>query len=277
MGRRTKAEMQAICDGLVEILESDYPMTVRQVFYQACNRELIEKTESEYKNTVCRKLKEMRLNGRIPFGWISDNTRWMRKPTMYTGMEEALTRTARFYRKDLWSDLDVYVEVWLEKEALAGVLMQETRNWGVPLMVCRGYPSVTFLHEAAETIDSKDKPTHLYYFGDHDPSGRDISRNVCERINEFTTKTQVLFKRVAVEPWQIEEWSLPSRPTKRSDSRAKDWCGGGSVEVDAIPPQRLKGIARECIQRHVPVGLMEQVKREEEAARNTLMELAEFL
>src|SRR5262249_13758807 len=198
----------------------------------------IAKTEMEYKTTVVRLLTDMRLSGKIPFGWIADNTRWMRKPRSYSSMEEALRRTAETYRRSLWDNQDGYVEVWLEKEALAGVLVEETGPWDVPLMVTRGYPSLSYLYEAACAIRALDKPAHLYYFGDYDPSGMDITRNVEERLRQFAPEAQIHFARVAVTPEQINELQLPTRPTKKTDSRSRSF-DGESVEVDAIPPRQL--------------------------------------
>jgi hypothetical protein len=252
--------------------ESPSAMTVRQVFYQAVSRGVIDKTEGEYKSTIVRLLTEMRLDGLIPFGWIADNTRWQRKPRTFSTMESALERTAQTYRRQLWDNQDAYVEVWLEKEALAGVVYDITAEFDVPLMVTRGYPSLSFLHEAAETMDAaagvrtdeqlmamsdeerrqlvedcnasgrdltEGKDVFVYYFGDHDPSGVDIARSTEERLDEFA-QSFITFERVAVTEEQIRELDLPTRPTKRTDSRAAGW-DGGSVEARRHP---RRGAAR---------------------------------
>ena len=180
--RRTAEEILDIKFAIHRALSEEHPMTVRQVFYHLVSDGTIEKTEAAYKSTVIRLLTQMRLDHdpdpyslniapTIPFGWIADNTRWMRKPTTYSSVEHALSNVARTYRRSLWESADAYVEVWLEKDALAGVLYQETATFDVPLMVTRGYPSLSFVAEAAEIIGEIDKPAYLYYFGDHDPSG----------------------------------------------------------------------------------------------------------
>ena len=150
--RRTRTEIDDIRDALLGVLVKDHPATVRQVFYQLVSMGVIPKTENEYRNTVCRLLAKMRREGIIPFGWISDNTRWMRKPRTYNGLSEVLEITARAYRRSLWTRMPAYVEIWLEKDALAGVLYEVTEKWDVPLMVTRGYPSLSFLYEAAEYL-----------------------------------------------------------------------------------------------------------------------------
>ncbi|MGE5756176.1 MAG: hypothetical protein ACM35G_10755, partial [Planctomycetaceae bacterium] len=130
-------------------------MTIRQLFYRLVSLGTIAKTEAEYKATVVRLMGEMRRAGDVPFGWIADNTRWMRKPATHSSLNGFLRRSAETYRRAIWDNQDAYVEVWLEKDALAGVLIDVTAPWDVPLMVTRGYASLSYLHGAAEIIQAK--------------------------------------------------------------------------------------------------------------------------
>src|SRR5436190_1297815 len=102
--RRTMAELGLLGIQLYEVVKEHPPMTVRQVFYRMVTRGLIDKTEQEYKNSVGRMLVNMRVNGMLPFDWIADNTRWMRKPRTYSSMEGALRHTAQSYRRALWDN-----------------------------------------------------------------------------------------------------------------------------------------------------------------------------
>jgi hypothetical protein len=247
-------------------------MTVRQIFYRLVSAGMIDKTEGEYNHGVIRLLTEMRLDGALPFDWIADNTRWMRKPNSFGSIGDAIRKTAEFYRQAIWRDLPVYVEVWLEKEALAGVLVDVTAEYDVPLMVTRGYASLSYLHSAAEAIASKGKPAYIYYFGDHDPSGQDISANVERRLREFAPGAEIHFERVAVTPDQIAEWNLPTRPTKQSDTRARGFVGE-STEVDAIEPDTLRELARDCIERHIPDGYMDSIEAAEKSEREIGLKL----
>jgi hypothetical protein len=183
-------------------------MTVRQVFYRLVSAGVIEKTEAEYNTTVIRLLSDMRLDGEIPFAWIADNTRWVRKPRVHNSLAEALHYTAEFYRRDFWTSMPAYVEIWLEKEALAGVLVEETDPWGVPLYVTRGYASLSYLYSAAETIRETGKATYIYYFGDLDPSGLDISRSIEQRLRQFAPDCEIHFERVAITREQVIEMNL---------------------------------------------------------------------
>lgn len=271
--RRGKSAIETLCTAMYDILAEENPMTVRQVFYRMVSAGQIGKTENEYKNTVVRLLGDMRRNRQIPPGWIADNTRWMRKPRTYDSIESMLDLTAETYRRALWANQPAYVEIWLEKDALAGVLSDVTQVWDVPLMVTRGYPSITYLYEAAETIASKGKPAHLYYFGDYDPSGLDIPQKVEAGLREWSPNAEIYFHRVAVNEEQIKSLRLPTRPTKTSDSRARAF-DGESVEVDAIPPKVLRRMATNCIETHVDEWQLHQTQMIENLERKTLRMVA---
>ena len=268
--RRTKADMAKIREAIIRVVEAEHPMNVRSVFYQLSSRlKLINKTEAEYSQTVGRLLIELRLNGTIPFNHIADNTRWVRKPTTYDSYAEALQDTARFYRQSVWTNQKHYCEVWLEKEGLASVLYPVTSLYDVPLMATKGYSSISFLHSAAETIEAQRKPAFLYYLGDYDPSGLDITKNVERRLREFAPQAEIHFERIAVTPQQIEQWELPTRPTKASDTRARGFQGN-SVEVDAIPPTQLRELVQAAIEQHINADQLAMIKVIEEEGRNTL-------
>jgi hypothetical protein len=258
--RRTKAEIAGIRKGIIEVLEADNPQTVRQVFYALTVLKVVDKTEREYKGTVGRLLCEMREDGSVPFAWIADNTRWQRKPSS----------CAKNYRRDLWASMPVYVEVWCEKDALAGVLYEETKTYDVPLMVARGYSSLTFLHTAALAIKAEGKPAYIYHFGDYDPSGQDAARDIEAKLRRYAPEAEIHFERVAVTPDQIRDWNLPSRPTKQTDTRAKRFGSAESVELDAIPARQLRQLVRERIERHIDQRQLGVLKIAEENEREML-------
>src|SRR6516164_2506250 len=267
--RRTKAVITGIRRAIHDILEKDHPQTVRQVFYSLTVRGLIKKEEIEYQRTVVRLLGELREAGTIPFEWIADNTRWQRNPTTFIGIEECLNATAKHYRRDLWAAMPVYVEVWCEKDALAGVLMGETEVYDVPLMVARGYASISFLHSAAMAIEAKGKPAHIYHLGDLDPSGVDAARDIEAKLRRYAPAAEIHFERPAVTRQQVEQWDLPTRPTKITDSRAKKFAGT-SVELDAIPAAQLRQLVRECIERHTDQDQVAILRAAEESERELL-------
>lgn len=270
--RRSRGEMRRLRTIILQVIARYGSMTVRQVYYQLVSLGAVEKTEAEYK-TVVRLLTEMRIEGSLPFDSIADNTRWMRKPRSFSSLEQALRITAETYKRATWDNQSDYLEIWLEKDALAGIVYEITEPWDIPLMVTRGYPSVSYLYGAAQAIESCGKPTHLYYLGDHDPSGVDISRNVEARLREFAPNGEMYFTRLAVTKAQIVEFDLPTRPTKKTDSRAKTFSGQ-SVEVDAIPPPELRSLVQSAIERHVNRRALRILQLAEQSEREALGFLA---
>lgn len=275
--RRTRADIESLKAAIYDMVNAAKPMTVRQVFYRGVGFGHWTKTEADYKNVVCRLLAQMRREHELPFHWIADGTRWQRRPSTYSSVEDALTETARLYRRRLWDHAPRMVEVWLEKEALAGVLVGVTAEHDVPLMVTRGYPSLSYLYSAAEEIKARhlhrNQATTVLYFGDHDPSGDDIARRVELDLTEFSG-VEVEFVRCAVTAEQIEDYDLPTRPTKRKDSRAKAWTGTGSVEVDAIDPTELRTLLDLFIADYLDPHQLAILRAVEAEERSTLFALA---
>jgi hypothetical protein len=273
--RRTKDAIQSIKEAITEILSKDNPQTVRQVFYALSVRGVIRKEEVEYHRTVVRLLSEMREKNEIPFEWIADNTRWMRKPTTFTGLDACLDATSTFYRRNLWAAMPVYVEIWCEKDALAGVLLSETEVYDVPLMTARGYSSLSFVYSAAQAIRAKNKPAYIYHFGDLDPSGVDACRDVEAKLKRYAPDVEIHFERPAVTR-EVERWNLPTRPTKMKDPRAKKFVGT-SVELDAIPAATLRSLVRECIERHIDMQQLHLLRIAEHSEREILSKWAATL
>ena len=242
---------------------------------QATVAGLIDKTEAGY-GRVQRDLVEMRWSGQLPWDWIADNTRWQRKPRTFNGIEDALAETARLYRRRLWRDVAAYSEIWLEKDALAGVVYPVTAAYDVPLMVARGYASLSFLHTAAEHLRTLAVPAFIYHLGDFDPSGVNAGEKIEGTLRRLAPDAEIHFERLAVTPEQIAEWELPTRPTKASDSRAKGF-GDVSVELDAIAPDTLRELVTGAIERHLPADQLAVLQVAEQSERALLKDMISVL
>jgi hypothetical protein len=257
--------MDARLSAIAGIVRQIQPCSVRQAFYQAEVKDVVEKTENGYAK-VQRGIVRLRQDAVLPFHWISDATRWMRKPRSFDSIEAALQETVRTYRRAVWREERVYVEFWIEKDALAGTIYDVTSEFDVPLMVARGYSSLTFLHSAAEAIKANGKPAYIYHLGDWDPSGQDAADHIERKLREYAPGVPIHFEKLAVTERQIIEWNLPTRPTKASDSRAKRWKGD-SVELDAIPPNLLRQLVRNAIERHISPARLAVIEAAEASER----------
>ena len=160
----------------------------------------------------------------------------------------------------------------MEKDALAGVVMPVTASYDVPLMVARGYASLSFLHSAADYIGQLEVPTYVYHLGDYDPSGVNAAEKIEQTLRQMAPNAEIHFERVAVRRWQIEEWDLPTRPTKTSDTRSKNF-GDVWVELDAIDPDRLRELVGVVIERHLPEHEFNILKAAEESERTIIRQL----
>jgi hypothetical protein len=272
--RRTKAEIEALDEALWEIVEQFRPVTVRQVFYQAVNRGLVPKSETKGYRVVQRRLVVLRQSGEIPYGNIVDGTRYVHGHRRYNDLDEFTSYAAGLYRKDYWATADVNVEVWLEKDALKGVLVPTVVNeCGLGLHVTRGFASITYLQEAAEDIEGDGRPAYVYVLTDFDPSGVSIAEKVEAELTERAPGADITVERLAVNREQIEQWDLPTRPTKSTDTRARKFQrlhGTDSVELDAIPPDQLRQLVKNAIDSHMEPWRLEQFKMVEREERETL-------
>jgi hypothetical protein len=275
--RRTKAELEELDGTLVEIVAEIRPATVRQVFYQAVVLGLVPKDEARGYKLVQRRLVLLRERGVIPYGWITDNVRIVRGYDRYRTPEDYARIAAEFYRRDYWADSPVNVEVWLEKDALAGVLEPVVvEECGLDLHVTRGYASVSYLQSAADFIRRDGRPTHVYLLTDFDPSGLGIADTVASELVQRSYPVEVRVERLAVTREQIDEYQLPERPTKQTDSRARAFMrrhGTDSVELDALPPAVLRSLVRDSIEQHMNPDRLRTLKLAEEQERDLLREV----
>jgi hypothetical protein len=270
--------MDFVRESMVRLARDNRPVTNRQLFYLLVSALVIEKLEREYKNTVLRLSLELRESGRIPWEWIVDETRFYFAPTTYNSLSEALEETARTYRRSLWTDADVNVQVWCESMSVAGIVKPVTSRWDVRLYPTRGYASHDFMRNAAREIARDGKSAQIYILGDYDPSGRDIIRFSSEMIRKYAREVDpdvnIEFETLAVTEGQILEWDLPSHPSKESDPRHKRGGIDYAVELEAIPPAQLRDLLEENIVQHLDPDELEALERVESLERQTMLDLA---
>jgi hypothetical protein len=162
--------------------------------------------------------------------------------------KQAIYSWLNYYSKNRWENQDYYPEVFIEKKALQGVFQPICRKYNVSLGACKGYPSLTFLHEASlrfEKAIENNKLPIIIYFGDYDPSGEDIPRSIEENMNKFGVEVEV--RRIALMKNQVLEWNLPPAPAKIGDSRTANWDGLGQVELDAVTPEQIETLCTDAL------------------------------
>lgn len=220
-----------------------YSLTLRQAYYQLVARAIIENNERSYKN-VGNLINDARLAGLIDWNAIEDRTRNLQRLAHWNSPKEIIESASYQYRKDVWENQQYYVEVWVEKEALANVVGRVANELDVPYFCCRGYVSQSEMWSAAQRFRDRQrrgKTVVVIHLGDHDPSGIDMSRDIEERLMLFgVDEDMFLFRRIALNMEQIDLYNPPPNPAKLTDSR----CGGyiekygyESWELDALEPR----------------------------------------
>ncbi len=263
--RRTKREVDELKESIFTLCERYQPLIIRNLFYLMVTRHLIQKRQSEYQNVVVRLAGIMREAGELPWEWIVDGSRMVRRRASYNGLQTFMEDMQAMYRRDLWADSGVHVEIWCESNSIAGVLIDTTWDLDISLFPCGGQSSKTFLYNSAKHIESLRKPTHIYYFGDYDQSGVWIGSNVQTKLQSYAPNADITFKRVAVTAEQIEELNLPTSPPKKEGDPF-----GNTVEIEAIEPDVLRSMCRECIESHIDSERLQALLNVEREERETL-------
>ena len=280
--RRTKAAMEALRASLYEIDAENAPATVRGVFYLASSSGVVPKDEAKGYRPVQREVLRMRREKAMPWGWITDGSRARFGYRRYGGLDSHARQVAANYRRDYWHDSEEYVEVWLEKEALRGVISPVViEEFGLDLYVTKGQHSVSYLYGAAEDIISDGRPTYVYVLADWDPGGlRTFDRIKQELIGFVGDAADLHVRRLVLTPYQIDLYDLPTRPGKEKDPNAADFArrfGDRCVELDAMPPNTLRSLVRECLEAHMDPDYLQRLKLAEREERSGLRQIQNLL
>lgn len=255
-----------------------YDLTLRQVYYQLVARDIIPNNERSYKN-LGSLISDGRLAGLIDWTAIIDRTRNLRKNSHWTSPSSIIESCAWQFAINKWEEQDNYVEVWVEKDALVGVIGQICNRLDVPFFSCRGYVSQSEMWAAAQRLDkfsTAGKNIYVIHLGDHDPSGKDMSRDIVDRLKMFGV--YLGFKRIALNMDQIELYSPPPNPTKLTDSRCTGYIaefGYECWELDALKPEVIEDLIKTEVLKYCDLELFERAKREEYKARGLLQKVAD--
>ena len=237
------------------ISQYDVRLTIRQVYYRLVAEQVIENSHKSYKN-LDGVLVKAREAGYIPYEKFVDTSRSVLKSNSWTSPKEFFETVKKAYRKTLLDDQDNYIEVWVEKDALRSVFEPVTDSFDINLGIGKGYTSHTALYDASRRIaEHPDKTIKILYFGDFDPSGKDIFRNLKVRTRELFG-ISADFEMVSLTREDIETYKLPPAPAKRLDTRFNSFVqehGDISVELDALPPNILEEKIKESILKNIDI------------------------
>jgi len=265
---------------LTEYAKQGYRLSLRQLYYQLVSRDLIENTVRSYKR-IGDLVSNARLAGLIDWNMIEDRGRESVMNSHWKNAAEIARAAARSFRVDLWKDQPCYVEVMVEKDALSGILEPVCSRCDVRFTANKGYSSSSAMYEAGKRIAlaiKGNKEAHLFYLGDHDPSGIDMTRDIIDRLELFTYGQDIETVRLALNMNQIEEWKLPTNPAKETDSRFAAYLhqfGESSWELDAVEPKTLASLVEDAVTELIDDALWQDANDRQEAMRQKLIEFAD--
>lgn len=249
--KRFSRESQEIIDLANQIIEEyqkqGFSLTLRQLYYQFVARGYLPNTAKNY-NRLGSIVNNARLAGLIDWYAIEDRTRWLRTNVHWDSPSEIIQACANQYAVDMWDNQDYRPEVWIEKDALVGVIEGVCIRYDVPYFACRGYVSQSEQWRAGRRhlmyFESNQQPV-LFHFGDHDPSGLDMTRDNNDRLFTFTDNVGVDVRRLALNMDQVQQYNPPHNPAKITDTRAGEYIanfGSESWELDALEPKVIENL-----------------------------------
>lgn len=256
-----------------------YRLTVRQLYYQLVARDVIPNTERSYKNIVAL-VNNARLGGYIDWDAIEDRTRSFIARGHWDSGRDILYSAVHSFYMDRWVGQENRVFCIVEKEALAGVMERACREWDVPILAARGYPSASVLREfVVREFDTDGQDVIVLHLGDHDPSGIDMTRDLEDRLNLLSRDaTHFSLERIALTMDQIQELNPPPNPAKTTDSRFASYrqqFGVESWELDALPPPYINGLVERHIRQYIDETVWDARYAEMERIRTRLKQTAE--
>lgn len=262
-----------VCNEIIEDYASQgYELTLRQLYYQLVAKALIANNEKSYDN-IGAMISDARLAGLVDWDAIVDRGRALRGLQHWNDPADIVAGAASQFNYNKWEGQSCRVEVWVEKEALAGVIGPASSKYDVPYFSCKGYTSQSEMWGAAMRIirymrEDRAERVVILHLGDHDPSGLDMTRDIEERLAGFCEHHGFpgpLVQRIALNMEQVREYNPPPNPTKFTDCRSPKYIalhGHESWELDALSPK----VISDLIAKHILVN-MEEEKYDEQSAR----------
>ena len=257
-----------------EYANQELILTIRQLYYQFVGRGLLDNTQANYKRIV-NIINDARLAGLVDWRAIEDRTRNVATIGTWENPASIVESCVDCYKTDKWANQPYHVEVWIEKEALTGVIAQICRQVEVPYFACRGYVSQSEMYSSAQRLARLSKPVIVLHLGDHDPSGIDMTRDNLDRLDLLSHSANITVKRIALNLNQIKKYSPPPNPTKLTDSRAIPYIaefGNSSWELDALSPTVIRNLIKKEVAKYLDVAIWEEDLAAQEVDRDVLKE-----
>lgn len=262
-----------------EYQEEGMALTLRQLYYQFVSRDLLPNKQREY-SRLGRILSDARMAGQIDWDAIEDRTRNLKKTVTWNNPEQIIKSCASQFKLDHWLNQEYYIEVWIEKEALIGVIEDVCRKLHVGWFACKGYVSKSEMYASARRMRwygfDEGKQPIIIHLGDHDPSGMDMTRDIQRQHEVFEGSLDI--RRIALNMDQIKKYNPPPNPTKMTDSRSSGYVekfGESCWELDALDPKMMQKLVNDTILEYRDQDIYQATIEQEIEYKNKLKKVAE--
>tara|TARA_Y100000310_G_scaffold254637_2_gene261761 strand:+ start:5802 stop:6725 length:924 start_codon:yes stop_codon:yes gene_type:complete len=266
-----KSDIITTATEIAEEYRDDYSLvlTLRQMYYQFVARGHLPNGDKVYKR-IGSILGEARLDGSFPISFLEDRGRTVGSTsasnilTVNEGIEKVgddLANQPFWLYYGRWYGQPTKVFVWIEKEALSGVLETVCKKLGVGLFPCKGYPSISALADWIEetyNMLEEDEDAVILYLGDHDPDGLQIpisAENTMRRIMDVESQHfDFSIDRIALTRAQIKKYNPPPMVAKKTSARYASYKRKTGLddawELDALDPPVLQKLVKDATARH---------------------------
>jgi len=326
---------------LYQYRKQGFKPTIRQIFYRLVSERLLPNHVNAYK-ALDYKLTRQREEGLEELGWrigwkgeenVEDvssgihpdafrdtSRRVIGGDTGFSSLQEYFNQFLRYlevaYTRKRWENQPRQVIIWLEKDALAGVLEDIAKKYRVKLISSRGYSSFTYIYK--QLVESLDlyKPLVILLLTDFDPSGQDMKKDLKKRVLKYVYDRYsylmdsedfdgvikvdeimkvnkdtyeywkeyegrgIEVKKVALTEEQVIEYNLPPLPAKTSDPRY-EWFkrnyGDKATELDALPPEILRQLVENAIIENIDMNAWKETEHIEREERRRIKEIVQKL
>lgn len=154
---------------------------------------------------------------------------------------------------------DKITVILLEKRTLRRIFESALGNYPHILVVGGGFNSFSQMLEARKLMIDDNREMNLYCFGDFDDSGLLIQNTFLNQMRKYLKIHFNNVTRVALTKNQIEEYQLPTNPSKKTTHSKYNLPY--FVELDAFEPKILKDLVKECIDKNFVPEIWNEIQK----------------
>jgi hypothetical protein len=275
--------IQSVIDAVIARLDiyaaSGFTPTLRQLFYRLVTDRILLNCKADYRN-LGRYINFAKGNGDIDWDAVEDRTRYKRGLRRYADPEDWMEVSLEGWHQDYWVGQLDRPEIWIEKDALLGIIGPVCDRYDVRYYSLRGWgrPADNFATAQEFLSDFLSEPCRvrniIFHLGDYDPTGCAVTPQIESAVKGYARQLRVRsdgldsdafveVQRLGLTKKQIATYRLlPNRigdedeaavdDKKGTESRLKSYLADNdgcsdTWELDALDPKTLQDLVEAAI------------------------------